>query len=167
MENSIAVANYFIKKALSENVELTPMKLVKLVYIAHGWHLALNGSALISEDVQAWKYGPVIDAVYQRFRHLGSGRITQPALSHVSFVDGRVVYEITCPEVKTVSVRTFLDKVWDVYKNFSGIELSAMTHQENTPWYEAYNKLGGKEQKSFTIPNELIKSHYVQLANGR
>ena len=32
-ETSAAVANYFIDKALEENRELTPMKLIKLVYL--------------------------------------------------------------------------------------------------------------------------------------
>ena len=49
------------------------MKLIKLVYIAHGWHLALeNGKSLISEAVMAWKYGHVINSLYQKLKRYGS-----------------------------------------------------------------------------------------------
>jgi hypothetical protein len=36
-ETAAAIANYFIDKALEDDRELTPMKLIKLVYLAHGW----------------------------------------------------------------------------------------------------------------------------------
>ena len=37
MYSSITVANYFLKKAWSEETDLTQMQVLKLVYIAHGW----------------------------------------------------------------------------------------------------------------------------------
>lgn len=37
-----AVANYFIDKAEEDLIfDLTPLKLMKLVYISHGWCLAI------------------------------------------------------------------------------------------------------------------------------
>jgi len=79
MENSLAVANYFITKANDEGTELTPMKLIKLVYIAHGWHLGLKNESLIDEGVQAWKYGPVIKSVYDEFKGYKNGQVNRPA----------------------------------------------------------------------------------------
>jgi len=63
METPLAVANYFIKKSQDDGIAVTPMQLVKLVYIAHGWHLGLHHSQLLTESIQAWKYGPVIPSV--------------------------------------------------------------------------------------------------------
>ncbi len=50
------VANYFLKKAAAEGVTLDPMKLQKLVYIAHGWHLGLLGAPLLRSPIEAWTY---------------------------------------------------------------------------------------------------------------
>ena len=36
MYPSLVVSNFFINKSIEEGVELTPMKLLKLVYITHG-----------------------------------------------------------------------------------------------------------------------------------
>ncbi len=48
---SLAVANFFVEKSISTGIELTPMKVIKMVYIAHGWHLAIKNSPLIAEAV--------------------------------------------------------------------------------------------------------------------
>ncbi|MCC7437458.1 MAG: DUF4065 domain-containing protein [Armatimonadetes bacterium] len=64
--DSRIVGNSFLDIALKDGTALTPMKLLKLVYIAHGWHLGIMGKPLISDEVQAWKYGPVIPKLYSR-----------------------------------------------------------------------------------------------------
>lgn len=40
------VANFFLDRAEEEGFPLTQLKLMKLVYIAYGWHLAITGEAL-------------------------------------------------------------------------------------------------------------------------
>ncbi len=64
------VANWFIERAAQEGEYLTQLKLQKLVYMAHGWNLALLGKPLISENIEAWKWGPVIRYAIPRFREL-------------------------------------------------------------------------------------------------
>jgi len=72
MESALAVANYFIKKGIDTKKSVSPMKLQKLVYFAHGWRLALYNSPLIDEAIQAWQYGPVIPGIYHEFKHYGN-----------------------------------------------------------------------------------------------
>ena len=79
MEHPIAIANYFIKKPFEDGTELTPMKLLKLVYAAHGWHLDLAGEPLIGERVEPWKYGPVVPSAYDEFKDYGDRNITKLA----------------------------------------------------------------------------------------
>ena len=67
--NAIAIANYFIDKANSvqrQENDLTLLRLVKYVYIAYGFALAILKKKIIDErfdKVEAWKYGPVIPSV--------------------------------------------------------------------------------------------------------
>ncbi|RYD50761.1 MAG: DUF4065 domain-containing protein [Sphingobacteriales bacterium] len=151
---SIAIANYFIEKSLAEQTPLTPMKLQKLVYNAHGWYLALTHTNLIGEDVCAWSYGPVIPQLYHAFKGYGKSNITKSAqdfLMNVFTVNSQDQFS-----------KDFLDKIWDTYKNLSAIQLSNDTHKEGSPWAQCYKP----ETKHVVIPSKIIESYFKGLANA-
>jgi uncharacterized phage-associated protein len=75
-----AVANYFLSLAAAEGKLLTHLKLQKLLYYAHGRHLALSGEPLVESGFEAWPYGPVAPDVFSCFRVFGRNPITVPAL---------------------------------------------------------------------------------------
>ena len=68
MFSSISIANKLIEIAESDGKFLTPMKLLKLAYICHGWMLALHDRPLIFDEIHAWKYGPIIPKLYQKIQ---------------------------------------------------------------------------------------------------
>jgi uncharacterized phage-associated protein len=148
MSSSLAVANEFIKKAQAEgNHSLTNMKLQKLVYITHGFALAVHDKPLLDkEDVYAWQFGPVIKDLYDRLRFYGSGEVTQflPA-PH---------------EVTDSSELELIDAVWQGYGHHSAYALSAVTHEPNTPWTNTWN-----ETRFGVISNNMIRDHYKQILN--
>lgn len=146
MYSSLAISNYFIDKSISEaRNDLTPMKLIKLVYIAHGWHLALNNQVLIDENAEAWRYGPVIPTIYYEFKNFKNNNITIKSTDNATIED---------------STKEFLDKIWDVYKKYTGTQLSAKTHQIGTPWSITWNSVKDAEYMSLQIPDGLIRDHY-------
>lgn len=147
----MSVAGYFLRKAGEEGIDVTPLKLMKIVYIAHGWHLALTGRPLIDEQVRAWQYGPVIPSLYGTFRVFGKGPIRIKVSNMEEFPRGSE-HEF---EPKTLTV---LDSVWDALKGHDELTLSAMAHEHGTPWQEAWNS--GAKGSEATIPNERIKEHY-------
>ena len=75
MVSSITVANEFISLAKKDGYYFTPMQLLKLVYIAHGWMFGFFNEPLIDDDIEAWKYGPVIPNLYQAIKNYGSRQI--------------------------------------------------------------------------------------------
>ena len=151
MYNSRQIANYFIKSSQDTGLGLTPMKLIKLCYIAHGWRLGLFDEQLLDEVIYAWKYGPVIDTIYNDFRKYGNSQISE------LFSISEDNYPL--PDQK---IAGFLDVIWKAYGKYDGVELSAMTHQPNTPWDIVWNKRGGKSTRHAIIPNDLIKEHYKE-----
>lgn len=147
------VANYFLDKAEDEGRPLTPLKLIKLVYIAYGWVLALVGTRLYDEDIEAWKHGPVIPSLYHEFKHFGGGHITDDAVWYDLDTGESVRPGIDKADKAT---RAILDKVWAAYKRFSGWALREKTHENGTPWDKTYDSaVRGK-----VINDSLIKTHF-------
>jgi uncharacterized phage-associated protein len=137
------IANYFLFK-YGQTQGMTPMKLIKMVYIAHGWYLAQQNKLLINENAQAWKFGPVIPSLYNRFKVYGNGQITETVNS-----------DIDNPEVTA-----FLDEVWVAYGELNGIQLSSLTHMNNTPWSQVWANALSQDRLNLEIPNRLIQEHY-------
>lgn len=63
------IANFFLWNADKEGIkDMTPMKLIKLVYISYAWSLAIYQNKLFNERIEAWRYGPVIPSIYHEFK---------------------------------------------------------------------------------------------------
>lgn len=161
---TLAVANYFIEKGRSvRGSAVDPMKLQKLLYFAHGWHLAVTGRPLIDEPVEAWRYGPVISSVYHEFKANGRFPIARPATC-LDFD----TYEEYAPRVPedAKETREILEKVWKVYGGLTGPELSAMTHEPDTPWAKVWEEAEAEGiRRGRDIPNSDIRAFFVSLAH--
>ncbi|MDE0125843.1 MAG: DUF4065 domain-containing protein [Bryobacterales bacterium] len=152
-----AVANYFLNK----NRDLTQMKLHKLVYYAHGWHLGFMGQPLLDETLEAWTYGPVVPSVYSEFWRCGSSPIRRLATAF----DWETMAEYS-PEVDPSDriVRDLLARVWEVYGDYTAAELSNLTHAENSPWTATRKANPGVKRAG--IPNKLLRSHFEERIGG-
>jgi uncharacterized phage-associated protein len=154
---TLSVANYLVGKSLDTGASLTPMKLIKLVFIAHGWHLALYDDPLIADAVEAWKYGPVVPEVYQVFRHFKGDQITK---QQSLFSSGKYFV----PNVQDEEARLLLDQIWTLYGKLSGLQLSALTHKKGSPWDTVWNEHGGSATLGAVIPNDIIRDYYRGIA---
>ncbi|WP_082923221.1 Panacea domain-containing protein [Flavobacterium succinicans] len=146
MYNCFDIADYFVRKAKEEGQGVDPMKLLKLTYIAHGWYLGFKDKPLFLNQVQAWKHGTVIPELYHVIKRYGSG-----------YVDKSTLELYTENKIKKED-ESFLNAIWNQYKQFSGGQLSDKTHEEGTPWQTSYNGL-----HNVTIPTERIKEYYKNL----
>lgn len=144
--SSLTVADHILMKASQQDLEITPLQLMKLVYISHGWMLGLYGQPLFSDSVKAWKYGPGIPELYRKIKKYRASPITDK-LSDSN-------------EKFSEEESDIIGQVVEIYGEFSGIELSAMTHEEGTPWYDTWRE-GGKFSN---IPDSLIEEHFKMLA---
>ena len=140
--------------AFAEGREISPMKLIKLVYIAYGWGLAALDKKFFSEPIYAWRHGPVIESLYHEFKSFRASPITTYSvtldLDTVELIEPRI-------DKNEKEENFILQTVWDVYKRYSATALRNKTHEPGTPWDEVY-KAG--EQSSIEIPDSLIKEHF-------
>ena len=165
MENyALAIANYFIDLAHSDDKPIRPLKLMKLVYIAHGYILALldkptDGSKL--EKVEAWQYGPVFPSVYYSFKQYGGNPIDEKTTiwDFDKLTSGEDCFHtptLICEEEKKVC-----EFVWRNYGKFSDSELVSKLHMDGTPWKECY-----KQGMNVVIPDKATKRYYTLVARN-
>lgn len=146
--NPTTIANYFILNYAKYGV-ITPMKLLKITYIAYGWYLAISDGKekLIDELPQAWKYGPVFPSLYKAIKQHGTDKID----SAIPYYKEEHIKEEDAD---------ILDMVWDKYGDFTAIQLMEMTHADNTPWKKVYC-----EGCNSTISDIDIYNHYNSKLN--
>jgi uncharacterized phage-associated protein len=134
------VASHVLALRAGEGLPTTALLLVKIVYICHGWMLGLTDEELISEHVEAWDNGPVIAGLHTEYRRFGGYPIQVRAEK----------------QALTEDQAKIIDAVHDVYKSYSGAQLSELTHRVGTPWHDIYHRDG----PGAVIPSPLIRNHY-------
>ncbi len=94
------------------------VKVQKLLYYCHGWHLAFTGNPMFSERVEAWELGPVVPAVYSADKYAG--------------------FVLPAEELDDATTRT-IHWVVGRYGSLTASDLVALTHAED-PWKDAVTK---------------------------
>lgn len=134
------IANYMLACSFIEKIPISPMKLIKLVYIAYGWGLVFLNKKLFNDDIEAWQYGPVIPSIYHEFKRFGKEPIDEMSISMNEITGDLSVNRIDLKEGDDIS--KLLNLVWTYYRNYSALELSDLTHQEGSPWFNAVKNNG-------------------------
>lgn len=156
--NALSVANYFIEMAIKEKADLRPLKLMKLVYIAYGYALAILGRSIIDprfDRVEAWKFGPVIPSVYHSFKQFGKSPITGKT---TVFVESGDDISVETPELEDADACKICEFTWRRYKGKTDSQLVTLLHGAGTPWANVY-----AEGQNNTIPEEFTRLYYKGL----
>ena len=154
--NALAVANYFIELSERDEVPLHLLGLVKRVYIAHGFSLAITGRSLVDprfDRIEAWRYGPVIPSVYHSFKHNKYDAITEKAV-----IWNSVKEKFDVPVLENEDDKKLVDLIWKRYIQLSDRDIVELTHEPGTPWSMVY-----VEGENRLIPDERTKDYYEKV----
>lgn len=148
------IANVFL--TLGDRHDILPMRLQKLVFLAHGWHLASKSDTarpLVEGRIEARDGGPahVILAAHEK--------------SYSRDRDGLI--EIVPGGNNAVSLsgdlnpneRDIIERVWQRYGHYTTVELTEMLQAEGTPWSNAYFGKG----RNARIKDEDIEAYFLRL----
>lgn len=161
-DNALAVANYFIELAQNDGRQITQLGLMKRVYIAHGFSLAINNKSLLDprfDIVEAWKYGPVIPCVYHSFKQYRANPIAEKTII-MEWDEHDQEPRFHEPELSDESARKIVRMVWARYAGMSDSEMVSLTHKPGTPWAMCYVEGLNKQ-----IPDEVTALYYKKLVD--
>lgn len=125
----IDIAKYILSKT-----KCTQLKLQKLVYLCFADYLCDTGKELFTDPIYAFKYGPVVDTVYEKYKKYGYKPIDEekkdidttvsemPAKSRILFAEDGTE--------KIISIDSTLKR----YGYLTVGKLVELTHKASTPW---------------------------------
>ncbi|TQR33794.1 hypothetical protein DMB92_02615 [Campylobacter sp. MIT 99-7217] len=140
------VALYFLFLAKKDNAGdiISNLKMQKLLYYAQGHFLALYDKPLFLEKIEAWKFGPVVKSIYDKFK-----------IYHDLAIDFKELESFNS-SVYTEEHLDFLPFFYKKYNSFSAWDLVMKTHSEK-PYKDYYLEYNTQE-----IPLESIKSFFKE-----
>lgn len=150
--NGIDVAKYILAK-----ITCTQLKLQKLVYLCFADYLCDTGKLLFTDKIYAFKYGPVVDTVYKKYKEYGYEAIEEER----GDIDSRDVFEMPAKSRilfaedgtgKIVSI----DKTLKKYGDLTAIDLVELTHKEESPWRKTYKD----EETYLEMELDTIKNYH-------
>lgn len=139
--NVINVANKIIELSLKENKLLAQISIIKIVYLIHGFHLALYNKNLIQEFFVAWKYGPVCKELYDKIKIFENNKIDK-------IINGYKKIEFSEESNKLI------EDIYNYYKNTPPFKLAEITHKPGGAWF--------KTNTYSLIDNENIRKEFLQ-----
>lgn len=145
------IANYFIWRVNSDleiGDNITNMKLQKLMYYAQGFHLAWKDAPLFAEPIEAWTHGPVVPALYFRYRDAGANPLPTPEEFEPQSIDE--------------PTRDLLEDVYGVYGQYSAWGLRNLTHEE-LPWKDAW----GETDANTEISHDTMRQYFAETLTAR
>lgn len=141
--SGLAIADYFIEKALEDKKAITNIHVLKMIYFAQAFSFSELGIKLIKDDFYAWRFGPVEVKTYETFKHYGASPITSTSKSTKEELE----------DIKNKSeIVAFLDKL-SVLAGVSAYKLVELTHVTGGPW-------------DTTIPYDIIPTEKIRAYYG-
>ncbi len=125
---ALDIAKYIVAKCTIENEPIGNLQLQKILYYIQVAFLQQRGKECFSDDIEAWKFGPVVRSVYIEYCTYAAMPIiefNEPSLpfdaSEMALIDSIIEKKRKSKPWKLVSDTHMPGKAWDrVYQNGKG-----------------------------------------------
>lgn len=141
MYTALEVAKYIINKCIQLGRPISNLQLQKILYYIQGQYMRdNNGQALFKDEIEAWRYGPVVSSVYYHYNHYSANDITTKQ-------DNVELDE---------NVKDIIDTIIELNSKLSAWSLVGKTHSES-PWKETYVGINGT-----IISKEKLRHYFCE-----
>lgn len=133
----------YLHGSISPIAPVETLKLQKLLYYCNAWSLALRDRPIFTDQIQAWKHGPVVASLYHLHR-------TESVIEEWPYGDGSLL---------PYDDQILADQIIELYGGRSGWALRELTHQES-PWIDAWKSSNNGRIRGFEISSDAMKTFY-------
>ena len=135
--SALDVAKYILRVC-----PMTHLKLQKMLYYIYADFLLKTNQKLFSEELVAFRYGPVVPEIYHKYKYHKSRLITEEKEDDVFELSTNL--SATISFMKIVSSENGIEAMSSIlatlikYGEYSASELVDRTHKEHGPWERTY-----------------------------
>ena len=85
MQPPLFIANYIIEYSNDKSYSINNLILQKILYFANVIKIVDTKNPLFEEQMEKWKYGPVVPSVYHEYKRFGAFQITKQDIVKESY----------------------------------------------------------------------------------
>lgn len=136
MYNAVELSKYIVSRCAGNKYPISNLQLQKILYYIQREYIS-RGNQAFSDDIEAWRFGPVVPNVYYYFCGYGAMPIDVMYESNISSED-----------------QIIMDPIIDSKSKLNPWDLVADTHYDGGAWSQVFKEGDGNKK---IIPIELIK----------
>lgn len=157
MRKALDISTVFLDMARNENIQLSHLKLQKILYVANGLLIANtpDEKQLFDDAIYAWKFGPVVPAIYEEYKFFGAQPINENDELYLFFGSRAPKKSLVLSEEEVTTIKY----TWRMLKDVSAVQLSNWSHREGSAWSKVF--IPGVE--NIVIPKELIREEFLEF----
>lgn len=137
---------------------MSHLKLQKLLYLTYASFLEKYQEPLFGDEIISYRYGPVVEAVYQEFKKYGVEEITEKE-KYSFFLKSNsypaLFMRISNSDKGSRAIETIISTI-EKYSDLTASQLVNITHCENSPWSNSYTGA----YKNDVITDETINKYH-------
>lgn len=153
----IDIAKYILTK-----IPCTHLKLEKMTYMCYADYLYQTGNKLFEDKIYAYKLGPVVKSVYDKYKKKWSKYLYEDDEKVYDEHDKNMPIKSRILASKDgIKKLISIDKTIEKYREYSASKLVNLTHQKSTPW-----SMSGKGEETYKeIEDDLIIKYHKYEEN--
>lgn len=159
------IANAILDIAEGFGFKLSNLALNKILFFAHGWHLAVLDRPLVDSVFEAWQFGPVHPQIYRQLKGFGNKAI--PKGRRLTSIDLETGIDRPVKANLDKEEYEFCSKLLKFYGKYSASKLVEISHESGAPWDQVWEKAGRSASPGMTIPDEITKAYYQAKQRAR
>lgn len=141
MLDALTLAKYIVTKCTTDHCPISNLQLQKILYYVQVYSLKNTGEPMFSDEIEAWKFGPVVRNVYNYYCGFGSLPI-------------KIKYDLSLMLDIPRDLQNNIDNIVKEKREKKPWDLVEDTHAEGKPWSRIFRN--GQGNKT-VIPKEIIR----------
>ncbi|KCZ88874.1 type VI toxin-antitoxin system SocA family antitoxin [Hyphomonas johnsonii] len=154
----LVAANAVIRVAKVAGLDITHLKLQKILYFAYAIFLVEENERLLDAEFEAWQYGPVIRELYAELKPRGASELVDP-IRVVDPATGVPLQEEAEIDEKRLA---FLQRITLFYGKLTSGQLVSKSHATGGPWSVTVEEAERELNVGMIISDETIRKYYRQ-----